>query len=105
MTNRTRSDQQERIVQDPSIMAGKPIVRGTRIPVKRVLQHLDDTQDLDDLFAAFPHLSEQDVLACLRFDPHRSSVRQALFARVLKIAQRNAERDPLLSSDDILEEL
>jgi uncharacterized protein (DUF433 family) len=58
---------QERIVQDPAIMVGKPVVRGTRIPVERVLAHLAQTPDLDDLFAAYPELTMEDVRACLEF--------------------------------------
>ena len=33
---------QDRIVQDPEIMVGKPVVKGTRIPVERILAHLED---------------------------------------------------------------
>jgi len=58
---------QDRIVSDPKIMAGKAVVKGTRIPVERVLQHLAENPDLSDLFAAFPHLSIDDVKACLAF--------------------------------------
>src|SRR5437016_976260 len=56
----------ERIVQEPKIMVGKPVVKGTRIPVERVLQHLEET-DRADLFAAFPELTEEDVRACLAY--------------------------------------
>ncbi len=57
----------ERIVQDPRIMVGKPVVRGTRIPVERVIAHLSRTPDLNDLFAAYPELTVEDVQAVLRF--------------------------------------
>ncbi len=57
----------ERITQDPKIMVGKPVVAGTRIPVERVLAHLADNPDLDDLFEAFPHLKLEDVKACLAY--------------------------------------
>ena len=56
-----------RIVQDPRIMVGKPVVRGTRIPVERVIAHLAHTPDLDDLFAAYPELTIEDVQAVLRY--------------------------------------
>ena len=59
----------DRIVTDPQIMVGKPVVKGTRIPVERVLQHLADTPDFNDLFQAFPHLTMEDVQACLAY-PH-----------------------------------
>jgi len=56
----------ERISTDPKIMVGKPVVRGTRIPVDRVLQHLAEN-DRDDVFAAFPELTEEDVRACFAY--------------------------------------
>ena len=57
----------DRIVVDPSIMVGKPVVAGTRIPVAVVLRHLALNLDLQDLFAAYPRLTEPDVQACLRY--------------------------------------
>jgi uncharacterized protein (DUF433 family) len=57
----------DRIVEDPAIMVGKPVVRGTRIPVERVLAQLARTLDLDDLFAAYPELTVDDVRAVLAF--------------------------------------
>ncbi len=57
---------QDRITIDPSIMVGKPVVRGTRIPVERVLRHLEE-HDRGDLFQAFPELTDEDVRACLAF--------------------------------------
>lgn len=56
----------DRIIQDPTIMMGKPVVRGTRIPVERVLAHLEEN-DRADLFEAFPELTEADVRACLAY--------------------------------------
>jgi uncharacterized protein (DUF433 family) len=56
----------DRISQDPEIMVGKPVVRGTRIPVERVLAHLEEN-DKADLFEAFPELTENDVRACLAY--------------------------------------
>ena len=48
-------------------MAGKPVVKGTRVPVERVIQHLADNPDVNDLFQAFPHLTMEDVQACLAY--------------------------------------
>jgi uncharacterized protein (DUF433 family) len=62
-----RADYYDRITQDPDIMVGKPVVRGTRIPVERVLAHLADNPDLDDLLEALPHLKLEDVQACLAY--------------------------------------
>ena len=57
----------DRIVQDPDIMVGKPVVRGTRIPVEVVIGKLAENPDLDDLFAAYPRLTLDDVKACLTY--------------------------------------
>jgi uncharacterized protein (DUF433 family) len=56
----------DRISIDPRIAAGKPVVRSTRLPVERVLQHLAQ-RDRSDLFEAFPELTEDDVRACLDY--------------------------------------
>jgi uncharacterized protein (DUF433 family) len=57
----------DRIVRDPAIQGGKPIVKGTRIPVELVLGHLVGNPDLDDLFAAYPHLTVGDVQAVFAY--------------------------------------
>jgi uncharacterized protein (DUF433 family) len=59
-------DFRDRIVRDPEIMVGKPVVKGTRIPVERVLAHLEEA-DKADLFEAFPELTDDDVRACLAY--------------------------------------
>jgi uncharacterized protein (DUF433 family) len=56
-----------RIVQDPEIMAGKPVIKGTRIPVERVIAHLAHNPDVADLFAAYPRLTIEDVKAALGY--------------------------------------
>jgi uncharacterized protein (DUF433 family) len=62
-----RPNYQDRITQDPNVMVGKPVVRGTRIPVERVVAHLANNPDLDDLFGAYPELTIEDVKACLQY--------------------------------------
>jgi uncharacterized protein (DUF433 family) len=58
---------QDRIIADPDIMVGKPVVKGTRIPVELVLGELAANPDLDELFAAYPRLTIEDVRACLDY--------------------------------------
>ncbi len=58
---------QDRIIVDPAILVGKPVVKGTRIPVELVLKHLAQNPDLEDLFAAYPRLTVEDVKACLAY--------------------------------------
>ena len=62
-----RPHYQERIVRDPEIMVGKPVIKGTRIPVERVLDQLAYKPDLGELFAMFPELTVEDVRACLGY--------------------------------------
>lgn len=64
---RTHLSYMDRIASDPGVMAGKPVVKGTRVPVERVIQHLADNPDVKDLLLAFPHLNLEDVQACLAY--------------------------------------
>jgi len=57
----------DRITVDSEIMVGKPVVKGTRIPVELVLAHLAENPDLYVLFAAYPRLKPDDVKACLQY--------------------------------------
>jgi len=66
---------QDRIIQDPEIMVGKPVVKGTRIPVELVLAHLAANPDLDELFASYPRLTIEDVKAVLEYAQHAVSLR------------------------------
>ena len=58
---------ESRVVVDPRVMAGKPVVRGTRIPVELVLKRLSQDLSLESLFASYPRLTEADVRACLAY--------------------------------------
>jgi len=58
---------QDRIVQDPRTMVGKTAVRGTRIPVELILEELAHNPDLNELFAAHPDFTIEDVQACLAY--------------------------------------
>jgi uncharacterized protein (DUF433 family) len=57
----------ERVTVDPSVMVGKPVVKGTRIPVELVLDYLAEIPSFDELFADYPELTLADVQACLRY--------------------------------------
>lgn len=65
--NKEHLAQQERITRDPKIMVGKPVVRGTRIPVEKVLDQLAYKPDFDEVFAIWPELTIEDVRACLAY--------------------------------------
>jgi len=58
---------QECIIADPRILAGKPVIKGTRIAVDLVLEELALNPDVDELLAAHPDLTRTDVQACLAY--------------------------------------
>ncbi len=61
---------QERIVRDPEVLVGKPVVKGTRIPVELVLAKLAANPDARELFVDYPRLTIDDVKACLAYAEH-----------------------------------
>lgn len=68
MTNGTRARPGTgTITRGPDVLAGKPVVAGTRIPVDLVVKHLPRDFERAHLYAAFPRLTEADVKACFRY--------------------------------------
>jgi len=57
----------ERIEINPAVMLGKPVVRGTRIPVELLLRKLAEGATTDELLDAYPRLSAEDVRAALAY--------------------------------------
>ncbi len=57
----------KRIVVDPKIMGGKPVIKGTRIPVYFILELLSNGWTIDDILKEYPHLSREDVLAAIKY--------------------------------------
>lgn len=57
----------KRIVVDPRIFDGKPVVRGLRIKVETVLALLEQGTTFDDLLADYPDLQLDDLRACLAY--------------------------------------
>ncbi len=57
----------DRIIIDPEIMVGKPIVKGTRIPVELVLRRLAQDLNIETLLEAYPRLKIEDIRACIEY--------------------------------------
>jgi uncharacterized protein (DUF433 family) len=57
----------ERIVVDSRILTGKPVVRGTRISVELVVELLAAGWSHVQILASYPHLTEEDIRACLAY--------------------------------------
>ncbi len=58
---------QERIVADADIMAGKPVVRGTRLTVEFIIDLLAQGWGETDILTNYPQLSTEDIRACLHY--------------------------------------
>lgn len=56
-----------RITVDPAIFGGKPIIRGRRLGVERVLGTLAAGDSIETLLEGYPWLEREDVLACLAY--------------------------------------
>lgn len=56
-----------RIALDPMILAGKPVVRGTRLSVEFIIGLMADGWSEGDILRNYPSLTHEDVAACLAF--------------------------------------
>ena len=65
------ADYHDRIVLDPGIRSGKPIIRGTRITVADILDYLAGGMSPSEIVADFPDLHEDDIRAALAFAADR----------------------------------
>lgn len=57
----------EQIEIDPRVCNGNPVVRGTRVPVAVILDHLAAGQSWESILEGFPELSREDIVAVLGF--------------------------------------
>ena len=57
----------EGIEINPKVMLGKPVIRGTRIPVELILRKLGEGATEQDLLDAYPNLKGEDIRAALTY--------------------------------------
>ena len=57
----------ERIIVNPKVMGGKPVVKGTRITVEQVLKLLAQGLTTEEILKDYPHLSKDDIAAVLLY--------------------------------------
>jgi uncharacterized protein (DUF433 family) len=60
-------DWPERIILDPEILAGKPVIRGTRLAAEFILELLAAGQTEAEILYSYPGLTREDILACLAY--------------------------------------
>ncbi len=54
-------------MQIPGMLGGKPVIKGTRIPVDLILERLTVDLNVKTLFEDYPELTEADIKACIAF--------------------------------------
>ena len=58
---------QDRIVVDPEILVGKPVVKGTRLAVEFIIDLLAQGWTEAEILRNYPGLAREDILACLAY--------------------------------------
>lgn len=57
----------ERIVINPKVMVGKPVIKGTRLPVELIVRSMAHGATEEELLDDYQGLAREDILACLLY--------------------------------------
>ncbi|HLX11300.1 MAG TPA: DUF433 domain-containing protein [Bacteroidota bacterium] len=57
----------DRIIANPAIMLGKPIIKGTRITVELILRKLSSGYTMEEILDQYPSITREDILATLEY--------------------------------------
>src|SRR5204863_10142209 len=66
-SRKTVMTEHPRISLSSDVLAGKPVIRGTRLSVEFVLGLLADRWSETDIFANYPNVTHEDIIACLAY--------------------------------------
>lgn len=75
------ADWRKRVVIDPDICHGKPVVRGLRYPVENLLELLASGMSFEQILQDYPDLERDDLLACLQYAAEIVRTRQVELLR------------------------
>lgn len=64
-------DLQERIIVNPDVLVGKPVIKGTRISVELILKLLAKGISNEEILDSYPHLLQEDIFACIDYAAQR----------------------------------
>jgi uncharacterized protein (DUF433 family) len=67
VTEKMHRDWQERIVVDPKVLVGKPLIRGTRLSVEFILDLLANDWTIEQILSEYPQLEREDIMAVLKY--------------------------------------
>lgn len=62
-----QKDLLNRIIVDSAVLAGKPIVKGTRLSVEHILNLLGNGMTYEEIIEEHTRLKKEDILACILF--------------------------------------
>jgi len=57
----------QRIVIDPKVMTGKPVIKGTRLTVQFILGLLGEGSTIEEIIKEYKGIKKEDIMACLIF--------------------------------------
>jgi len=57
----------DRIELNPDVMLGKPVIKGTRVPVELIVRKLGEGASIEDLLDRYPNLKKEDIQAALTY--------------------------------------
>lgn len=63
----------ERILVDPKICHGKPVIKGTRVLVSNILSYLANGSSFEEIIEDFPPITKEDILEAISFGSHLSN--------------------------------
>ena len=73
-----------RIIFDEKILAGKPIIKGTRISVEFVLELLSSDMSIKEIIKEYPHLKKEDILAAIEYAARTIKNEEIIFPAELR---------------------
>ncbi len=60
-------DYKKKIIRDPRICGGQPVIKGTRVLLRTILASLAEGDTIEDILKEFPSLTEEDIRAVIAF--------------------------------------
>jgi uncharacterized protein (DUF433 family) len=57
------------VTSDPQILAGRPVFRGTRVPIEILFENLADGMSLDEILLEYPTIARDDAIALIQLIP------------------------------------
>lgn len=67
-----------RIEENPKIMFGKPVIKGTRLTVEIILEKLANSESEEEIINDYPVITKEDIKACLLYAANRISLEELI---------------------------